>query len=1283
MTAADGSDLTGTDRFEIREHLGSGGFGDVFRAWDRKLETMVALKTLHGAAPEAVYRFKREFRALADLVHPNLVKLYELQSERRQWFFTMELVEGCDFIAYVGRSSPARRPSATTHTLGRRGGDAAGFATRAVLEGSEPPPEAAASEATWSPDLGRLRSGFRQLAAGLGALHAAGKLHRDVKPSNIRVTAEGRVVLLDFGLIKDLRSVEEIKTLPGTVFGTPAYMAPEQVMGEAATAASDWYSAGVVLYRALTGRLPFPGGVRHLQDKLGRRAPSPSATVPGLPADLGDLCRGLLARDPDRRPAGARVLARLGVAPPAGRSADPAAGDEGAFVGRRRELRTLDRAFAASRGGRAAIALVDGGSGIGKTALIHRWSERLRRDHPRAVLFKGRCYERETVPYKALDPLMDHLCYFLTRLPGDQVEALLPADVWALARLFPALHRVPAVTRTRRPLRDLPDRQEQKRRARAALRQLLAGLVARRPVVLYIDDLQWGDAESADLVAELLQPPDPLPVLLILCYRSEELEDSVFLRRLRSSRFISDTVKLRQIAVGELSPEDALELARRLLGDRAPATPTLGRKIAEESGGNPFFVAELVRLAERRLASGGDQRRVPGLAGGMTLRSLIESRLRRLPREAGRLLEVTAVAGRPVDLNVAVQAAGLAGEPQEALTELRASKLARIRRSGPADEIETYHDRIRETVVGALDGSLKRSIHRRLAAAMEASERATASIFGSETLAAHYREAGDREAEARFLIVAGDRAAEALAFERAASLYRAALDLGVHGRSEGRRLEVRLGDALANAGRGAAAAAAYLAAVPEADLAAASELRRRAAEQQLRSGHLEEGLETIRRVLEANGMSLPRSRAAALASLVLQRLRLRLRGLAFTAADGSRVPAEQLARIDVCSSVAIGLSNVDPPQGMDFATRHLLLALDAGEPFRLAHAFTLEAGFSSLGGTRTRARTARLIATATELAQQIDHPYAIGLCRMAAGLAAYLEGRGRPAVEIWQDAEELLRGSCTGVAWELASLMHYKYRALVFLGRLRTVLDELPAVLRELVDRGDLYGECSLRSIVGYFALLAEDRPQEAETEIRRSSEQWTREGFHMQHLFQLIGRVETALYRRDGAAAWSLVEEAWPALVRSQLLRMVELSRTELLHLRCRGALAGLAVWGSGSVAGKAVSKVLRRDLRRLGRQTCPWAVPFAGLIRAGLAAGAGDRERAVDLLATAAAGFDAVDMALYAAVSRRRRGQLLGGDEGRRRVAAADAWMAGQGVRRVERMADTLAPGRWQSAS
>ena len=257
----------GTDRFAIGRELGSGGMGIVFEAEDKVRPSRVALKTLHRMNPTDLYRFKKEFRSLQSLIHPNLVTLYEFFSEGGRWFFTMELVEGTDFLSYVrGAASDAGRSGC--FTLPRRQGrqtmtavdgnqpaiEAAGFfdlsepsIARTRSESIKPagqsaespaastgpeedsPAEAASETTTGQPaagaacDLDRLRAVMEQIAGGIHYLHESGMLHRDLKPSNVLVTPDGSVKILDFGLITEVEgrfplARWDAENIPGATF---------------------------------------------------------------------------------------------------------------------------------------------------------------------------------------------------------------------------------------------------------------------------------------------------------------------------------------------------------------------------------------------------------------------------------------------------------------------------------------------------------------------------------------------------------------------------------------------------------------------------------------------------------------------------------------------------------------------------------------------------------------------------------------------------------------------------------------------------------------------------------------------------------------------------------------------------------------------------------------------------------------------------------------------------------------------------------------------------------
>ncbi|MCA9522372.1 MAG: serine/threonine-protein kinase PknK, partial [Myxococcales bacterium] len=542
-------EFRGTSRFRVIRRLGGGGFGIVYRVYDNKRRSEVALKTLKVANPRALYRFKKEFRALADVNHVNLVSLYELLSEEGVWFFTMELVDGPNFRDYVLGEPPPEAsdsdvPTAQDATLDFSKSSAHDVVARAIRQAP-------------TTDFIKLRHALKQLAEGLGALHRAGMLHRDIKPTNVRVTTNDRVVVLDFGLVTEADPHNMMHSVD--FVGSPAYMSPEQGTGKPVSEAGDWYSVGVMLFEALTGQLPFFGGFTEvLLAKQQQEAPSPASLSSGVPDDLNQLCVGLLRRDPRDRIKGRDVLQLLGATTPPRRFVESVSSSHRSemLYGRERHTAALATAFERALSGTPTTVLVRGRSGMGKTTLIETFLREIQRASSDVVALTGRCYQQELVPYKALDGLIDSLSRYLTRQNQLEAAMLMPRDILALARLFPVLRQVEVIDSTTSRGAPIADPHELRRRAFEALRELLARLADRKRVVLFIDDLQWGDDDSVSLLSQLLRPPSAPVLLLIVSHRDGPGHDNRLLQELFSTPSPgSEALDLHEITVGPLSPD--------------------------------------------------------------------------------------------------------------------------------------------------------------------------------------------------------------------------------------------------------------------------------------------------------------------------------------------------------------------------------------------------------------------------------------------------------------------------------------------------------------------------------------------------------------------------------------------------------------------------------------------------------------------------------------------------------------------------------------------------------
>jgi eukaryotic-like serine/threonine-protein kinase len=1230
--------------------------GVVYEALDRERGQLVALKTLPRLDANGIYRLKQEFRALADVHHDNLVRLHELVASDAGVFFSMELVHGVDFAQYVRNTSTPRPssppPSAVVTLAATPGVEEAAHGCCAAVRTTLAP-------SAFSADENRLRAALKQLVLGVLAIHGAGKLHRDLKPSNVLVTTEGRVVILDFGVATELVGGEARASGSRETVGTARYMAPEQLGGEGNHPASDWYSVGVMLYEVLAGRVPFTGSLEEVLALKNIMDPvPPSATVTGVPRDLDDLCMALLSRDPRRRPKGNELPRRLGAS---ASSAPPqliASLDASALVGREAQLDTLRVAFEGVRSGRSITVRVGGPSGIGKSTIVHHFLDDLAQNN-QALVLRGRVYEREEVPYKAVDNVIDALSAHLLRLSEAAAPVDLPPDMGALARIFPVLRRVPEVgARHEEPA---GDPRQFRRRAFAALRAVITSLASRQPLVLFVDDAQWGDADSAALLLDLMRPPDAPAVLLLMTSRDDEGADtSPFLAELRV-RWPKDA-EVRDVAVGPLDLQDAHRLALTLLGSDDELTLRTARAVARESRGSPFLIEELVR-SNRGLASNPGQ-----TLAVVTLDRMVGQRLERLPPNAQRLVEVVAVGGRPLSLSVAGSASGLEEKVNEVVGFVSARRFTRMGVRDGRDVVEPIHDRIGETVVSLLPKHKLRAHHERLATILEGRPDSD-----PDAVALHWIEAGQAERATRFARAAADKAYAALAYERAAHLYVRAIDLATDPAEKATML-ARRADALASAGRVAEAGPAFLEAAAHAEPVDALDLRRQAAEQFVFAAQFDAANSTLRHVLASVGMSMPASRGKLVLSFLMFRALLRLRGLRFVVHDEATIPKRVLVQLDACLAVARVFSVTDPLLGVYFQTRLLLLALRCGESYRLAYALCLEAAYRSASGVEARGRAQESVDRALEVVRISGNERAQkAMLPSTQGFAALMQGRCEEALALCDQAAANIVWMGPGMYWAMRQSQLNSLWALGHLGTLGELFARLTRSVNEALACGDRWTATTLRA--GWMFSLAwlnDHEPEEIRSWIEEDMQGWTDRAYHNQHWFACTGLVVLDLWQGRGRDAYDRMQREIPRARRALKLKM-EIVRVEAYSFRARGAVMA-ASQAEGAERSRLI-EVARKDARWLRRSGPPAAAAAAALVEAAIAKLEGDDTRCSRALEEAVTRADEVSHRLLGAVARIRLGALRG-KGGRALGEAGEAYMRAEGVRDVARMAAVFRP-------
>lgn len=1206
----------------MRGKLGAGGMGVVYRVFDRLLQREVALKTLKAQSARDLYRFKREFRALCDLVHPGLCTLLELHTTGDEWFFTMELVHGVTFIDWV-------RPSGGSDDPPSLDGDPA----EADDDDTVPRSQVARSRGeilAATADVDRLERALYQLCDGVHALHVAGKLHRDLKPSNVLCERGGRVVLLDFGLVAEIELAGADHTHERAAVGTPAYMSPEQAADTPLTPASDWYAVGVMLYEALTGRRPFEGRADEIMRRKQLEAvPAPSTLAPSTPPHLDALCMRLLATDPRDRPDGAAVLAALGREPSTATSTiERTAGSSAPFVGRAAQLAALGQALVDSRDHGVAV-FVRAASGMGKSALVAHFLARIADS---ALVLAGRCYEREALPYKTLDTLIDALTGALLRMEPAALAAVLPPDVAALARLFPVLRRVPQIAEPETRRFQPSDPQELRRRAWAALRELLAGLAARRPVVVCVDDLQWGDIDSASFLADLIARADRPPILLLLVHRAEDTDGPIVSfvnRRAAGGSIVPD---LRVIDLPPLALDEATDLVRTLSGLPGDSD-AWAQALIRDAGGNTLFLSELARSASTA-------------GGAATLDELLRGRIAKLPDPARALLRACAVAARPMSVELAGRAAGVE-DVSGALAVLRAERL--VRAQAEQDRVEPYHDRIRATVVEDLATGELQAAHRELATAYRET-----SPDDREPLVDHLLGAGDTRGAAEHAFTAAIVAREALAFRSAADLYAIAVEFGDFDDDFRRELYVARAEALVNAGQLQEAAAMYQAAAALSAPEARGELERLRLEQILRAGMLREGVKLAERMLTEIGFPLPGGRRAALWSLAAQRVALRLSGLRFRERAAATIPADELRTVDVLWSICSGLSFADPILGKLVQLWHLRMALRLGEPRRVAMALAIEIGFVASAGAQHADRSMKVAARAREVADKVGDAYVRGLADACSGFGEFLVGRWREAEDYLEKGLRQMRDHVEGGRWEIDLTEIFQLGNLFYLGDVKSLVRLAPIYLREAEDRGDVYAQHGIRSWRSNVAWLAMGKPEDARAHVLGVAlERGDVADFHLHDYYQLLANGQIDLYVGDGDGALARVERAWKDLDRALLLR-IQTIRIEAGFLLGRAALA--------SSRPDAIV-IAQRAVAALAKEDVAWARALAALLTGGIELAVDQPERAIAALTTAEALCEQAAMPLHVQVARLARAEARGGAGIADRDAAL-AWMTEQTI-------------------
>lgn len=749
-------------RYRLREQIGQGGAGIVYKAEDEQLQRIVALKVLTadgGMAGDKLARFRSEALSVAQLNHPNIITLYDYAEQEAHPYLVMEYIPGQDLWSLDNSYAPSLMPFEVSLP---------------IIDG---------------------------ILAALEYSHTHHVVHRDLKPENVMITPEGLVKVMDFGLAR-IQGQSRL-TQEGLVAGTASYLAPELALGEPGDHRADLYALGVMMYELLTGRLPFSGDdpLSVVSQHIHAPVVPPQRYNPNVSDELQAIILKLMAKHASERYANATEV-RRDLAPslayyrgeemlPAAEAA-PSLGLEvsttqqalldrisrGKMIGREAEMAELKRRWDRIRRGESdlePVLLISGESGIGKTRLLRELQVYAGlRD---GYVLQGTAREEDMgTPYTLF---ANALRNYVREQPAETLRRHAPGFVAGeVVRLAPhladKLGYIP-------PNPSLSPEAERARLLEQVCR-FFTHMANERPVLLLLDDLHFADPGSLELLETLARNSAGSSLLIAGAYRDVAVGVSSAVNHHIAVLALSELVC--RIPLNRLPQEAARQMLEALLGD--PVSDEFAHSIYDVTEGNPLFVEEVIKSlavdGQIILREGHWEQRdtgrlhVPG-----SIKSVLGGRLKRIKKSTLELMQLAATIGRNFTLELLTEASPYSDEIIEAAFEeaflyqlIEMNKVVDQPREASPYGLDVYyqfqHAFIRETLYEELRPLRRRLLHRRVAAAMEklAGEKP---IESPAVLAHHFTAGAQDEMAVCYLWQAGNIARQVHANAEAVGYY--------------------------------------------------------------------------------------------------------------------------------------------------------------------------------------------------------------------------------------------------------------------------------------------------------------------------------------------------------------------------------------------------------------------------------------------------------------------------------------------------------------------------------
>jgi serine/threonine protein kinase/tetratricopeptide (TPR) repeat protein len=691
-------------KYKILRRIGSGGMGAVFTAKRMSLDDTVAIKCILPAqnTQSNRVRFLREAKAAARIRHPNVVQVFDF-GEGEEWppYMVMEYLKGPSLSDVIKRDEPLDQPRA----------------------------------------LGI----FADICAAVEAGHRRGVVHRDLKPGNVilSVSDDGReiVKVLDFGLARLTDSTSLALTQPGALLGTCAYMAPEQIEGGNGGAASDIFSLGVILYELVTGQLPFQGATQiaaMLKIAEGKYT-DPKEHVPDLPDEIVAAIEAALSVDAAARPQSPEVLAELAGVPlasPAQTSVslevveeleeDPAdmtqvgnsaslaeetilseagldmrsrgpssAGGESPFIGREAELESLREEYKTALHGGARITVITGDAGVGKTRLLDEFLLWARNEG--AVVFRGRFFSYEG------DRPPPHETY-----------------LWMLSSA-----EGPGAVKADNAPNQKHDLGEDKWQAFSNIANGFAERSGNKPLVIALDDLHWATALDLEFLSYLQRGQTKQEVLIIATARHDSARADMSTDLAKWLTKIGNQRALTRIGI---QPFEKGEVRRWLSANfrsmRIRAEDL--RRLAKVTGGNPYYLSEVVRhlvssgVIAKTERGGWQCASLADVELPETVNTVVRAKVSELDDDVREVVELASVVGEEFRFETLEAACGLdEDELEQRLEKATRRGILTEKNLSPGSDFRFSTATMRSVLYSDLSKRKRRRLHRKVVEALE------------------------------------------------------------------------------------------------------------------------------------------------------------------------------------------------------------------------------------------------------------------------------------------------------------------------------------------------------------------------------------------------------------------------------------------------------------------------------------------------------------------------------------------------------------------------------------